>query len=421
MRTVEQLTRKKISMLIFIIFLALLAGCTEQEQSQLRDQIVEAGKTAIAEVIDLGGAEAAKLKETAIAAAGTEIAKVRETAAATISTPVADGEKYQREFSNIAAKDRFLIGAYFYPWYGAKREHWKDGYMGDPVLGEYDSSDALVINRQIDWATGHGIDFFAISWWGSLTREDIVLRDSILKSELAEEIQFVILYESTGRLRRMVDGSIDFDDPQNRTTLIDDFTYIQNTYWKNSQYLRFAGRPVVILYLPRIYRGDVSGALETLRKTAQGRGDNVFIIGDEVYWSIYHPAEPERLRLFDAVTAYNMHASESGIAHNFSERVKEEYLSWKKMARNNGVYFIPGIIPGFNDTKVRPEENHPPIPRNLSLFAEQLDVGFELADTTINMVLINSWNEWHEDTSIEPEKSYGFDYLDLLVKELSSR
>ena len=84
------------------------------------------------------------------------------------------------------------MGAYWYPWYSRDR-HWQEGYVAMPLLGEYDMTDPVVIDQHIDWATGHGIDFFAASWWGQNSFEDKVLRTHLPAASLAREIQFAIL------------------------------------------------------------------------------------------------------------------------------------------------------------------------------------------------------------------------------------
>ena len=84
------------------------------------------------------------------------------------------------------------------------------------------------------------------------------------------------------------------------------------------------------------------------------------------------------------------------------------------MANDYSVGFVPNILPGFDDTAVRPEAQHPIIPRNRQLFTTQLQNALPLAHNPPHMLMITSWNEWHEYTSIEPAEEYGLDYLEAL-------
>ena len=350
-------------------------------------------------------------------AANTAVPTATVVAPTATPSPAAP-EPYQRRFPSTAGDDGYLVGAYFYPWYGPGRGHWQDGYAGQPVLGEYDSTDPTVINQQIDWATGHGIDFFAVSWWGPGSREDTILRQHLLQSQLAPDIRFAVLYESTGRLAQSADGTFNLDDPVNRQKLLDDLTYLQATHWRDSQYLRIEGRPAVILYLTRSFSGDVTAALGSIRQELLQRGDDVYLIGDEVYWQNWETADLPRLQPYDAVTAYNMHTSVPGIADYFTSKVSQAYSEARQKITQAGVASVPDVIPGFDDTSVRPTALHPPIPRSPLLFAEQLDMALGLVDPALKMVLVTSWNEWHEDTSIEPAQSFGFEYLDVLQARL---
>ncbi len=315
----------------------------------------------------------------------------------------------------------YLVGAYFYPWYGPGSRHWQDGYAGHPALGEYDSSDPAVIAQQIDWAAGSGVDFFAFSWWGPGSPEDRALHDAFLGSPRAAAMRFAILYETTGRLQPSAGGTIDLSAAENRRVLLNDFAYLQATYWNDPRCLKVDGRPVVLLYLARQLTGDVAGALADVRQAARSQGSDVYVIGDEVFWRQWHPLDPGRLKLYDAVTAYNMHASVAGIADGFTGKVQQEYAAWRAQALAAGVAFVPGILPGFDDTHVRPAAGHPPIPRSTALFRQQLAMGLDLAQPPLNMVLITSWNEWHEDTSIEPAAAFGLDYLRTLKEALAGR
>lgn len=417
---------------ILILMLVILA-CSSSGQSRLETQAASLGKTALAKggeiaetqaaqlkktAVSLAETQAEILKETAISAAATKADTLKETASAALETQIAGG--YQRQYPNTARQDALLVGAYYYPWYGPDRNHWQDGYAQHPSLGEYNSAEKDVINQHIDWASGHGIDFFAVSWWGIGSREDEVLKDRFLESPLLNDIQFVILYESAGLLP-FQNESIDLDSPDTLQKLLKDFKYLQETYLNHPRYLKINGRPVVFIYLTRIFTGDVAGAIHALRSALLSRGSDVYLIGDEVYWGNWGSLPAEHIQAFDAVTAYNMHTSVPGIAENFDAKVMNEYTAWKARTDELGVSFIPNALPGFDDSLVRPQANHPPIPRSVSLFESQLDIALSLLNPTLKMFMITSWNEWHEDTSIEPAQEYGFDYLDALQRKLTGR
>jgi glycoprotein endo-alpha-1,2-mannosidase len=92
-----------------------------------------------------------------------------------------------------------------------------------------------------------------------------------------------------------------------------------------------------------------------------------------------------------------------------------EQSAWKTFSSWYGVSFVPGVSPGYNDRAIRPEENNVGLSRRLdvdseegTLFAEHLVRARYLVDQrSDNLLLVNSWNEWHEDTQIEPVEGAG--------------
>lgn len=342
--------------------------------------------------------------------------RLNRTAAASIATG------YIREFENTAVLDDLLVAAYYYPWYSSER-HWSEGYKGLPLLGRYDSRDPLVISKHIDWATGHGIDAFIISWWGPGSWEDIALKEYILKNPLIRDIKVGILYETLGRLRASIDRgilSIDLDDPYNREVMLRDLEYIADNYFSNPSYLRINGSPVVILYLARAFSGNVSNVIKDLRAQLHRKGYDVYLIGDLVYWQDPRsPLEREHIKLYDAVTSYSMYTNTREILEDFEENVARKYSEWLDVARSLGIGFVPSALPGFDDTVVR--AGNMLLPKSPERFEKQLEIAITYIDRNLNMIILTSFNEWHEYTYIEPSMEDRYAYLEILRKVLLKR
>ena len=309
-----------------------------------------------------------------------------------------------------------MVGAYYYPWYDINR-HWDEGYKRTPILGEYSSREQAVISQHIEWASEYGIDFFVMSWWSPNGWEDVTIKDHFLKSEDIRDIKFSILYESLGRLGG---GNIEinFEDPNTTLQLIEDFKYLSKTYFDHRQYLKIDNKPAVFIYLTRIFKGDYESAMTEFRTEIRKAGYELYLIGDQVYWhSPHEESEKEMMSLFEAVSPYNMHTSIPDIDINFVEKVSDKYQQWFEVANDLGVDFIPHVMPGFDDTAVRPEANHPVIPRDISRFRYFCEEARKyLSDK--NMILITSWNEWHEDTQIEPDQKDSKSYLEVIRQTL---
>jgi hypothetical protein len=326
---------------------------------------------------------------------------------------------YARQLPDRAASDSYLVGAYYYPWYGPGSVKWQDGHLEQPKQGEYSSADQRVIDRQIDLATAYGIDFFVVSWWGPGTSTDEVLQHSVLTSSLAHDVQFAINYESDGRLIQSDAGRINLDDSRNQDTLASDIHYLETTYWTNPQYLRINGANVLMLYSSHQFTGDVSGELARLRQQSAADGFSMYLVGDEVYWGGAGQIDSGRLQAYDAITAYSMYSPNLD-SNRFNASVSSEYSAWQQIADSRGIGFVPDAMPGYDDSATRPDAKHPPLSPNPALFSDQLNVALAHVEPPTNMLLITSWNEWNEATAIEPSVRFGGQYLDALESALES-
>lgn len=199
------------------------------------------------------------------------------------------------------------------------------------------------------------------------------------------------------------------------------------------------------LHQTRVLNEDLAPIL-LLMRTAGARIDvNLFIVGDQTFGV---PPETGNEYLpfnyLDAVTNYDVYGTlpkPYATAEGLSKYYRQQ-AQWREVARTQVCKFIPSVAPGYNDRAVRFEKDHPPLSRKLngvesafgSLFEYALRKAIPQVDRGINyLVMVNSFNEWHEDTQIEPVKGalttrpynytegieydgYGTLYLDILKK-----
>lgn len=306
------------------------------------------------------------------------------------------------------------VGAYYYPWWD---ENVSGGHKFDetlrahltpnaqlPEVGIKSSRDDSLISTHIDQSHVGNISMWSLSWWGPDSFEDTTIRNSIFPHPRASELSYTINYESQGRL-----GSMNSPDYSN---LVPDFRYLADNIFANPNYMRIDGRPVVVMYLSRVYFDDPTGlnALSGLRTMMQAEyGYDPYIIGDHVFGGVAPGASG-----FDAITAYDIYgqAFSNGISDQGSiDDLELIYDNAQTLANLQGVDFVPGVSPGFNDRGVR--EGNLPAPRYLDALGPSAPgTVFESMLTTAalphtdadigELILVNSFNEWHEDTQIEP-------------------
>ena len=138
---------------------------------------------------------------------------------------------------------------------------------------------------------------------------------------------------------------------------------------------------------------------------------------------------------------YGNNCANSYVTDSVLDTWQSRNTAWKSLADTYSTDFIPAISPGYNDRTVRLGADHAACSRKLNnetyefgtLFSGMID----RLEPGVEMVMVNSWNEWHEDTQIEPTtvaaptnvddsitgdtytegvyyEGYGLRYLDLL-------
>jgi len=345
-----------------------------------------------------------------------------------------------------ASEIGYTVGVHYYPWY------WEDFHGGQylrkhlvpaqiPALGEYNDRESAVVSAHLAWSRATGIDFWSASWWGPATREDVTLLTAILPHPDLRQLQIAVHYETVGRTN-------DFTDYSN---LGPDVSYLAAHYFGHPNYLRVDGRPVLIVYLTRVLsmRSTLESSLLAMRAAAAQAGYNLYIMGDQVFG--WPDGSADDIALLDGIMNYDVYGSMGATGHAGQFMVDSYYAAqqeWKDLADSVGTDYAPAVTPGFNNRAVG--SSLAPLARRLAagaefgtLFRAMLQGAKPLTDADIgHMLFVTSWNEWHEDTQIEPlcpaaataqddsqdgawftqgfeYEGYGMKYLDILREETS--
>lgn len=305
------------------------------------------------------------------------------------------------------------VGAYYYIWWGLPSpyvNHWKEGVRYTPFLGEYNSSDPSVADKHIVWAKQHGIDFFAVSWlgrwsWWDHRYIDNNLKQGLLKAEHLDNFKFCLFYESVIVLNATLYAKENFTK-----IFIEDMEYAAENYFDHPSYLRIHEKPALFIYnVPYIY--DKLGTTNA-RKLFDGlkKRINVYIVGD-----LPSPPAVDSPYLYsmNAVTSY-FFLSPSNDWDTILDEARSRYPKWKSSMNSIGVGFIPNVYPGFDNTEHM--QQGVLLPLSQANFEEMLRIACENVDDDLKMVMVTSWNEWLESTSIEPSMERGEEFLHTVLE-----
>jgi hypothetical protein len=322
-----------------------------------------------------------------------------------------------------AAEPERLVGAYYYPWY--YKERWtREPVTDTPKLGWYASNDRMVAAQHIDWAKQADLDFFLISWLTPDGHEGKNLRDSVLPELEKARFRFALLYETPLALSLPAGKPLDFeaklpDGVKAGDRFVEHFDKLAETCLKHSQYLRLYGKAVVVIYLVRDFV-NAGPYLKTVRERLARAGVEPYLIADVVYWEPADKLDWTFLKEhFQAVTAYNMY-----YRPNFLDAVREQFRSADRAARAHRLRLVPNLMPGYDDTPLRGVERVTLNRRRGQFYRDYGKVAAEFVSRDQPILLVTSFNEWHEGTEIEPSTEYGDLYLRLtreLIGELRKR
>jgi glycoprotein endo-alpha-1,2-mannosidase len=328
------------------------------------------------------------------------------------------------------------VGAYYYPWH-SDDFHRGQGYLREkieqcPLLGEYDDREKQTISKHLAWSRQANIRLWVTSWWGPDSREEETLQGSILNHEELGDHSIALFYETTGRVKEER-RDLEYQLRQNSSRALKksrysldnvkpDIEYICKNYFNHPNYLRVNDKPVLFLYLTRRY--ESAGVLEELiGLMREAKCDQeLYLVGDHAFRypeAYIVEGDYPPFDVLDAITNYDVYGS-IGVKDIYAgnEEVQEHYewqSQWKELAKQQGCDFIPSVTPGYNDLGVRPQMEKMPMSRRLnadsapgSLFGFSLEHAIPLVDPDAGQILmVNSFNEWHEDTQIEPAVGEG--------------
>jgi hypothetical protein len=269
--------------------------------------------------------------------------------------------------------------AYYYIWFDTTS--WDRAKTDYPQLGRYSSDDRAVMRQHIQWAKAAGIEGFIVSWKST----EVLDRRLEQLIDLAEEENFklVIIYQGLDFYRNPLPVERIASD-------LDEF--IQ----------RFAARKAFDLF-PKplvILSGTWKFSPDEISQLTESRRKDLLILASERNLDGYK-------RLADLVdgNAYYW----SSVNPDTFTKYQEKLVAMSEAVHQHGGLWIPPAAPGFDarmigGTSVVERKDG-------ETFRTQINTAMS---SSPDMLGIISWNEFSENSYIEPSKAYGSKYLDIL-------
>ena len=154
--------------------------------------------------------------------------------------------------------------------------------------------------------------------------------------------------------------------------------------------------------------------------------ENLFLIADSLFRIPSSPAG-EFEKYFLSKKDISLFNSLTGFLGFFSPLLEEKYVlnynhyfvnhlkSWREFARLNKKFFTFTVIPGFSYI----DKEGSKLPRSAQEFERRIKIILHLlSDQRYREIRIDTWNDFGENTYVEPSRKEGFSYLNVLRETL---
>jgi hypothetical protein len=271
------------------------------------------------------------------------------------------------------------VYAYFYQWFN--HESWRRAKTDYPLSGRYSSDDPKILHDQIDQAQAAGLNGFLTSWkyTARLNRR----LEMLLGAAQDRGFDIGVVYEA-----------LDFDRrPLPIATVRWDMVELVKR-WGDELRSQYFARPVIV------WTGIDDYSLADVRSVRRALGTSAYLLassksaqkyqrvaglvdGDAYYWSSANPGT--------SYTRQRLTAIASAVHHD------------------HGIWLAPATA-GFDGRSLGHQRV---VPRDGGrTLTRSLDDALTSQPDAIGVI---SWNEWSENTYIEPGERYGRQELDALT------
>jgi len=276
--------------------------------------------------------------------------------------------------------DPIPVLAYYYIWFDTRS--WERAKTDYPLLGRYSSSNIEVMRQHVQWAKEAGIKGFIVSW-KSTDRLNQRLEQLIQVAE-EEDFKLAIIYQGLDFYR----------DPLPSGQVDADLSYFIDHY-AESQAFSLYEKPLVI------WSGTWEFSRDEVADVVLGKRQDLLILASERNLDGYS-------RLADLVdgNAYYW----SSVNPDTFPGYQEKLTAMGESIHANGGLWIAPAAPGFDarligGTTVVDRKD-----------GETLQIQFNTAlRSSADAIGIISWNEFSENSHIEPSENYGNRYLEVLA------
>lgn len=313
------------------------------------------------------------------------------------------------EWTNVRAVSPQFVG------------HYQPRIPGD--LGYYSLLDPAVRLRQREIAKLYGIEGFCFYfyWFGGKRLLDTPVENYL--SDRDVDLPFCLCWANENWTRRWDGLESEILIAQNHSPK-DDLAFIEHVarYLRDLRYIRIDGKPLLVVYRPSL----LPSPRDTARRWRNWCRDNG--IGEIylAYTQSFEKVDPAKYG-FDAAIEFPPNNSRppdvtdrvTPLGKDFSCTVYDwrALVERSRRYRRPGYTLFRGVCPGWDNTARRKNRatvfvNNSPRGYQEWLFNAIADTRSRFASPEKQLIFVNAWNEWAEGAYLEPDRHYGYAYLE---------
>lgn len=274
-------------------------------------------------------------------------------------------------------------------------QHQGDVLTDRPARGDYSTTDAGTMAAQIEEAQSAGIDAFIVDWWGPSDGGTTGALSNALDRAAERGFRIAAAIDSFGGQNNVGRGAMS-----------DAIRHLVADRTHHPAYLRYQGRPVIFFAFQQS-AGLSLADWQALRAEIDPARDTIWLAeGTKTC--------PLCGSVMDGMYAFNMAWSDG--RPGMYTRDRDVVLD------RGGWLYVPTVHPGWDESRVAARDGRPNPTghreRAGGQFLRSLWSGAAASGSDIRLVV--SWNEFIENSHIEPSRNHGRAYLDV-VRDLAAQ
>lgn len=290
-------------------------------------------------------------------------------------------------------------------------------------LGFYDLRIVDVMRRQAELAKLYGLHGFCFHhyWFSGRRLLERPLDQLIANKDI--DLPFCVCWANENWTRRW-DGHDDDILLAQNYALEDDLAFITDLapYLRDQRYIKIDGKPLIVVYRPSLLP-DCKRSLGIWREYCRTNG-----IGEVLLAMVQFDVDDPRDMGFDAAVEFPPHKLARG-AQCINDQVviiNPDYagyvVDYDELASSGENWPVPGyplfkgVSPRWDNEARKPAKGYTFAGSTPQRYGRWLAKAVEYSNSHPvmgeSLVFINAWNEWAEGAHLEPDRAYGYAYLE---------